>query len=306
MTTRPNVTTPGGFFVGLGGIVSFCVVAAVVWQWVKKPAPSDELRPQQVALGLRAAADAKIDDVKKKDAESAALIAEAAKRYNGGVKPDLDNLDDLRGVVRYREAQKSIAEAGKALHGAVAWKDKAKGEVTMPIELAMQAVATTLKDRKPKPSAVKVDIFPPADPTAAPMMPNAMLGGARTVFFADPNAVPVVTPALPPAPGTASPAPPAAPPAPSAAPSAPSAAPSAPPAAPPATPAAPPATPVAPPVTPAAPPVTPVSPPAPPAADPVPPGRAALQAPPTPAASAVPATPPAPDRPPLLNWPESK
>jgi len=299
MTTRPNVTTPGGFFVGLGGIVSFCVVAAVVWQWVKKPAPSDELRPQQVALGLRAAADAKIDDVKKKDAESAALIAEAAKRYNGGVKPDLDNLDDLRGVVRYREAQKSIAEAGKALHGAVAWKDKAKGEVTMPIELAMQAVATTLKDRKPKPSAVKVDIFPPADPTAAPMMPNAMLGGARTVFFADPNAVPVVTPALPPAPGTASPAPPAAPPAPSAAPSAP-------PAAPPATPAAPPATPVAPPVTPAAPPVTPVSPPAPPAADPVPPGRAALQAPPTPAASAVPATPPAPDRPPLLNWPESK
>jgi len=292
MTTRPNVTTPGGFFVGLGGIVSFCVVAAVVWQWVKKPAPSDELRPQQVALGLRAAADAKIDDVKKKDAESAALIAEAAKRYNGGVKPDLDNLDDLRGVVRYREAQKSIAEAGKALHGAVAWKDKAKGEVTMPIELAMQAVATTLKDRKPKPSAVKVDIFPPADPTAAPMMPNAMLGGARTVFFADPNAVPVVTPALPPAPGTASPAPPAAPPAPSAAPSA--------------TPVAPPVTPVAPPVTPAAPPVTPVSPPAPPAADPVPPGRAALQAPPTPAASAVPATPPAPDRPPLLNWPESK
>jgi len=313
MTTRPNVTTPGGFFVGLGGIVSFCVVAAVVWQWVKKPAPSDELRPQQVALGLRAAADAKIDDVKKKDAESAALIAEAAKRYNGGVKPDLDNLDDLRGVVRYREAQKSIAEAGKALHGAVAWKDKAKGEVTMPIELAMQAVATTLKDRKPKPSAVKVDIFPPADPTAAPMMPNAMLGGARTVFFADPNAVPVVTPALPPAPGTASPAPPAAPPAPSAAPSATPVAPPVTPVAPPVTPAAPPVTPVAPPVTPvapsappAAPPVTPAAPPVPPAADPVPPGRAALQAPPTPAASAVPATPPAPDRPPLLNWPESK
>lgn len=197
MPKSPNVTTPGGFFIGLGGIVSFCVVAAVVYQWVKSPAPTEDLRAQQVAVGLRAGPDAKGDDVKKKDAESDALLAEAAQRYNGGVKPNLDNLDDLRGAVRYREAQKSIAEAGKALQGAVAWKDKAKGEVTMPIDLAMKAVSTGLKDRKPKPSAVKIDIMPPADPTAAPMMPNAMLGGARTVFFTDPNPAPVPAPAAP-------------------------------------------------------------------------------------------------------------
>lgn len=211
MPKSPNVTTPGGFFIGLGGIVSFCVVAAVVYQWVKSPAPTGELRAQQVALGLRAAPDAKGDDVKKKDAEADALLAEAAQRYNGGVKPDLDNLDDLRGVVRYREAQKSVAQAGKALQGAVAWKDKAKGEVTMPIDLAMKVVATGLKDRKPKPSTVKIDIMPPADPTAAPMMPNAMMGGARTVFFTDPNPPPAPAPAAPaPAPATA-PAPSAAP-----------------------------------------------------------------------------------------------
>jgi hypothetical protein len=204
MPKSPNVTTPGGFFIGLGGIVSFCVVAAVVYQWVKAPAPNEDLRAQQVALGLRAAPDAKGDNVKKKDAESDALLAEAAQRYNGGVKPDLDNLDDLRGVVRYREAQKSVAQAGKALQGAVAWKDKAKGEVTMPIDLAMKVVATGLKDRKPKPSTVKIDIMPPADPTAAPMMPNAMMGGARTVFFTDPNPPPAPAPAAPaPAPATA-------------------------------------------------------------------------------------------------------
>jgi hypothetical protein len=209
MSSSPNVTTPGGFFVGLGGVVSFCLVAAVVYQWAKSPAPTEELRPQQVALGLRAAPDAKGDDVKKKDIETAVLLAGAAQRYNGGVTPNLDSLDDLRGVVRYREAQKSLAEAGKALQGPAAWKDKAKGEVTVPIDLAMKIVATGLKDRKPTPSQVKIDIMPPADPTATPMMPNAMMGGARTVFFTDPNPAPA--PAAPPA---AAPAPPpAAPPA---------------------------------------------------------------------------------------------
>src|SRR5437868_5609491 len=141
MATTPNVTTPGGFFVGLGGIVCFSVVAAIVFFWVKAPATTSELRPQQIALGLRAADDAKGDDVKKKEAESSALLQAAAQRYNGGVTPNLDTLEDLRGVIRYREAQKSIAESGKALTGAPAWKDKAKGEVTMPIDLAMKVVA---------------------------------------------------------------------------------------------------------------------------------------------------------------------
>ena len=267
MPSSPNVTTPGGFFVGLGGIVCFSVVAAAVYFWVKAPTATGELRPQQVALGLRAADDAKDDDVKKKDTESSALLQAAAQRYNGGVSPDLDKLDDLRGVIRYREAQKSKTDADKALTGAAAWKDKAKGEVTMPIDLAMKVVASGLKDRKPKASAVKVDISPAPDPNAPPMMPNAMGGGAKTVFFADPNAVPAPAPA-----------PAAAPTNPPAAPAAPAPAPTAPPAAAPAVPA------------------TPANPPAAPAS-----GASAATPPATVAASV-----PAPARPTLLNWPEPK
>ena len=286
MPTRPNVTTPGGFFVGLGGIVCFSVVAAIVWFWVKSPATTGEFHAQQIALGLRAADDAKDDDVKKKEAESKTLLEAAAQRYNGGVAPDLDKLDDLRGVVRYREAQKTIAEAGKALTGAPAWKDKAKGEVTMPINLAMNVVANGLKDRKPKASAVKVDIAPALDPNAPPMMPNAMGGGAKTVTFPDPNAIPAPAaapaPAAPPVPGAAPVTPPGTtPPAPvpPAAPAVPSPAPTAPPAAVPAPAPTPPASPV-----------------------PAPAPGASAATPPVTVAANV----PAPARPTLLNWPESK
>lgn len=221
MSSKANVTTPGGFFVGLGGIVSFCVVAAGVWWWVKSPSANTELRPQQIALGLRAPDDAKGDDAKKKAADTDALLKAAAKKYNGGAQPNLDKLDDLRGVIRFRESDKLKAEAEKALIGAVAWKDKAKGDVTMPIELAMKAVANNLKDRKPKASAVKVDALPVLDPNAAPMMPNAMGGGAKTVIFADPNAPAAPAPAAP-VPATPAPAPTApAPAAPAATPAAP-------------------------------------------------------------------------------------
>jgi translation initiation factor IF-2 len=94
----------------------------------------------------------------------------------------------------------------------------------MPIELAMKAVANNLKERKPKASAVKVDALPVLDPNAAPMMPNAMGGGAKTVIFADPNAPAAPAPAAP-VPATPDPAPatPAAP-----APAAPAATPAAP------------------------------------------------------------------------------
>ncbi len=276
MSSKVNVTTPGGFFVGLGGIVSFCVVAAVVFVWVKKPAKNEELRPQQIALGLRAADDAKSDDIAKKQTGTSTLLTAAAQRYNAGVKPDLDNLDDLRGVVRFREAKKAGDEAAKSLTTAPAWKDKAKGEVTMPIDLAMNVVVNNLMDRKPKASAVKVDVMPVLDPNAAPMMPNAMGGGAKTVIFADPNAVPAPVPA--PAPAV---------PAPAATPAAPPATPAAPPPA--ATPATPPA-----PATPAAPPSAPATP-----APAKPPG-ASLSSPQPAVAVAAPA------RPTLLNWPESK
>ncbi len=282
MSPRPNVTTPGGFFVGLGGIVCFCVVAAVLYFWVKSPATNAELRPQQVALGLRAAPDAAAPETEKTNARTAELVNAAKQRYNGGVSPDLDNLDDLRGVIRYRESEKSKADGDKALTGAPAWKDKAKGEVTMPIALAMNFVANGLKDRKPKASAVKVDISPALDPNAPPMMPNAMGGGAKTVFFADPNA-PASAPAVPPA---AVPAPAGAPSTPPAVPTAPAAAPA--PTSPPATVPLPAATPPAP----AAP--VPVSPPA--------SGASSSATPPVTVAANV----PAPARPTLLNWPESK
>lgn len=292
MPSRPNVTTPGGFFVGLGGIVCFSIVAAAVYFWVKAPATTSELRPQQIALGLRAAPDAKDEDVKKKQAESSALLQAAAQRYNGGVSPDLDKLDDLRGVVRYREAQKTIAEAGKALTGAPGWKDKAKGEVTMPINLAMKVVANGLKDRKPKASAVKVDIVPALDPNAPPMMPNAMGGGAKTVVFADPNApaptAPPVAPPTAPAPAPGTP--------PATTPNAPT--PGAPVPAPAATPTAP--------APGAAPAPTPPNPPAAPAPAPAPaPTSGASSGAAIPSVT-VAANVPAPARPTLLNWPEPK
>ncbi len=208
MSSKANVTTPGGFFVGLGGIVSFCVVAAVVYWWVKSPAANTELRPQQIALGLRSADDAKTDDVAKKQAETAALLNAAAGKYNGGAQPNLDKLDDLRGVIRFREAQKLKAEADKALTGAVAWKDKAKGEVTMPINLAIKLVADGLPNRKPKASSVKADVMPAADPNAAPTMPNVMGGGAKTVTFPDLSAAAAApAPSAAPAPATPASAP---------------------------------------------------------------------------------------------------
>lgn len=295
MASNPNVTTPGGFFIGLGGIVAFSIVAIVVYQWAKAPVRMFDLRAQQVALGLRAPADAKAEDVKKKQAETDALLEAAAHKYNGGTKPDLDKLDELRGVIRFREAQKAAAEAQAALHGAAVWKDKAKGEVTLPIEFAMKLVADGLKSREPKASEVKVDMMPVLDPNSAPAMPNAMGGGTKTMIFQDPNPTPA-----PAAPAPVAPAAPAtailqAPPAPVNPPAAPTvlSAPEAP------------AVPAAPAVVPPA----PATPPAPPAPAPVTPPSAAPAPADAPNAPAQPdqsaATVPAPARPTLLNWPES-
>lgn len=215
MPKSPNVTTPGGFFIGVGGIVSFCVVSAIVFIWVKKPAVTDEFHAQQIALGLRPGPAVTGPDVEKTNKATESLLKHAKQRYNGGKEIDIDQLDDLRGVVRYRESEKAKEEAAKALTGVPAWKDKAKGEVTMPIELAMKAVASGLKDRKPKASAIKVDVLPPADPSAPPMMPNFSGGGVKTVIFADPNAVSAVPPASAPVPNAAPVPVPAAPAAPS-------------------------------------------------------------------------------------------
>ena len=285
MPASPNVTTPGGFFIGIGGIVSFCIVGAIVFWWVKAPATSDEFRAQQIALGLRPGPDVVGAAAEKKNGETAALVKAAGYRYNAGVEPDLDNLDDLRGVVRYRESEKSKDDAAKALTAAPAWKDKAKGEVTMPIDLAMKVVASRMKDRKQAPSAIKVDVVPALDPSAPPMMPNLGGGGARTVIFADPNA-PVPVPAPAPAPA-ATPGPVPGSTAPVKAPAAGGDA-GAPRPAP------------APPTPPSAPPPT-----TPPAVPPKP-ASASSSAIINVTAAASPAAVPPPNRPPLLNWPEPK
>ena len=98
---RHNVSTPGGFFVGLGGIVAFCVVSSLVYLAVKYPGQNKTLRPQQAALGLVAAPDALPPDAKKKKEETDALLKAAGDRYNAGKEPDIDRLADLRGVIRY-------------------------------------------------------------------------------------------------------------------------------------------------------------------------------------------------------------
>jgi hypothetical protein len=258
---RHNVTTPGGFFVGLGGIVAFCVVSSLVYLWVKKPAINSELRPQQVALGLAADPTAAATEKKKKDAETKQLLEAAAVKYNGGKQPDIDRLQDLRGVIRYREALKSADASNQALTA----PSSVKGKTVL--EAAIEEVAKEIAAKKPAASQVALMEIAPTDPTAPASLPNYGGGGVRTVHFANPSApAPAATPAAAPA------AEPAAAPAPAPAPA--------------------PAAPLE--ATPA-----PAAPAAAPAAQPPAPA-------PAPAQPAPPALAAAPNRPPLLNWSESK
>jgi hypothetical protein len=180
-----SVTTPGGFFIGLGGIALSLVVVGAVYSLVKSPELGDELKPQQISLGLAPAADATGDPVAAKNEEVSKLLTAAGAKYNGGAKPNINKLDDLRGVVRYREAQKSIADAEKVL-GALSSVKAADGKPLSVLAAAMQDVEKSIAAKKPAPSAVKVDIAPPAEPTMPPPMPNVQSGGANTVIFSAP------------------------------------------------------------------------------------------------------------------------
>jgi hypothetical protein len=188
---RHNVSTPGGFFVGLGGIVAFCVVSSLVYLWVKAPARHDDLRAQQTALGLAAAPEAPREEKKKKEDETDVLLRAAADRYNGGKRPNIDQLQELRGVVRYREARKAAEAADKALN--------APSSVTGKTVLAaaMDEVIQELAIKKPVASKIALAEMGPADPSAPPMLPNFSGGGVRTLNFVDPN-----KPSAPPAPAT--------------------------------------------------------------------------------------------------------
>ena len=198
---RHNVTTPGGFFVGLGGIAAFCAVAAGVYCWVGKPAASNEFEPQKTALGLVAKSNEK-----DKQKEIDTLLAKAANEYNGGKTPNLNNLDDLRGVVRFREAHQSNVDS-MALLGA---KSTVDGKDVL--QAAIDEVVQEVGAKKPIASDVKIDLIAPA--ADAPVsMPNFQGGGAKTVTFpapvisapAAPAPVPQTTPS--PAPPNAAPAP---------------------------------------------------------------------------------------------------
>lgn len=179
-----SVTTPGGFFIGLGGIALSLVVVGAVYSLVKSPELGDELKPQQISLGLAPAADATGDPVAAKNEEVSKLLTAAGAKYNGGAKPNINKLDDLRGVVRYREAQKSIADAEKVLSAPS--NVTANGKPLTVLAAAMQDVEKSIAAKKPAPSSVKVDIAPPAEPTMPPPMPNVQSGGANTVIFSAP------------------------------------------------------------------------------------------------------------------------
>lgn len=177
---RHNVTTPGGFFVGLGGIVAFCIVSSGVYLWVKSSSENTELRPQQIALGLAPAEDASAETRKAKLAETDSLLAAAGKTYNEkGRKPDLNNLADLRGVVRYREAQKLVAAHDQALNA----PSSVTGKTVL--EAAMDEVAREIAQKKPAASEVALMEVAP-DPTQPPALPNYGGGGSKTMNFADP------------------------------------------------------------------------------------------------------------------------
>ena len=180
---RHNVTTPGGFFVGLGGIAAFCAVAFGVNYFVGTATTSKELEPQKVSLGLVAKSDEK-----DKQKEIDRLLSSAAAVYNGGKKLDLNNIDDLRGIVRFREAQLSDSDSAAVLTA----KSTVEGKTV--IQAAIAEVVKEIGAKKPSASTVKIDLIPaPAD---APIsMPNVQGKGANTVIFA-PIAAPAPAPPI--------------------------------------------------------------------------------------------------------------
>ncbi len=200
---RHNVTTPGGFFVGVGGIAAFCIVSSIVFLWVKSPSASTELRPQQVALGLVPNPGSKDKGANETiEGETMKLLAKAAATYNAGRKPDLDNLGDLRGVVRFRQARKIAAEHANALNA----PSNVSGKSV--IEAAMDEVAAEIAAKKPVPSKVALMEIAP-DPKLPPSLPNYSGGGSKTVNFENPAkpVTPAPTPAAPAAPAPSAPEP---------------------------------------------------------------------------------------------------
>ena len=130
--------------------------------------------------------------------------------------PKTDLVEAERGAARLQKRLELEKEwAGKLQ--TVAWINKEKGEVQVPIEEAMKAVALELKDKKVAKTEVKVPapLPPPViDPksTEPPPLPlPSSPQGTNLIHFSDPFAPPA-TPAPVPAPAPSAPAAPVTPP----------------------------------------------------------------------------------------------
>ena len=130
--------------------------------------------------------------------------------------PKTDLVEAERGAARLQKRQELEKEWTGKLQ-TVAWINKEKGEVQVPIEEAMKAVALELKDKKVAKTEVKVPapLPPPViDPksTEPPPLPlPSSPQGTDLIHFSDPFSPPA-TPAAVPAPAPSAPAAPVTPP----------------------------------------------------------------------------------------------
>ena len=151
-----------------------------------------------------------------------AVFAAIVVAWTKSRAPKADLVEVERANARVKKREELEKEwAGKLQ--TVAWVNKEKGEVQLPIDDAIKVIATELKARKVAKTEVKVPPampMPPVDPKSTEPPPLALPSspqGADMVQFVDPFA-PAPAPAAPatpapaPAPGTPAPAAPPVPP----------------------------------------------------------------------------------------------
>ncbi len=142
-----------------------------------------------------------------------AVFAAIVMAWAKSQAPKTDLVEVERANARVKKREELEKEwAGKLQ--TVAWVNKEKGEVQLPIDDAIKVIATELKAKKVVKTEVKVPPAmqaPPVDPKSTepppPALPSAPQG-ADMVHFDDPFAPPPA-PAAPPAPAPTTPAVPA-------------------------------------------------------------------------------------------------
>ena len=131
-----------------------------------------------------------------------AVFAAIVVAWTKSQASNVDQVEAERAAARIKKREELEKEwAGKLQ--TVAWVNKEKGEVQLPIEDAIKAVAVELKSKKVAKTEVKVPPIPPApviDPksTEPPPLPlPSAPQGADLTSFADPFAPPAPAPATP-------------------------------------------------------------------------------------------------------------